>query len=78
MNNSEKYNKIFISSFQVTPDQLKTLSYQSVTSWDSVGHMGLIASLEETFNIMVERDDIIDLSSYEKGKSILRKYNIEI
>ena len=42
-----------------------------LTLWDSVGHMSLIANLEEAFDIMMEMDDIIDLSSYEKGKEIL-------
>jgi acyl carrier protein len=40
--------------------------------------MSLIAALEDAFNIMVDMDDIIDLSSFEKGKEILRKYDVEI
>ena len=35
----------------------------------SVGHMSMIAKLEETFNITFEMDDIIDFSSSE-GKKI--------
>ena len=46
--------------------------------WDSVGHMTLIAALEDAFDIMVDMDDIIDRSSFEKGKEILRKYDVEI
>lgn len=78
MNNLEKYNEVFISNLQVTEQQLAALTYQSVQSWDSVGHMGLIAALEESFEIMMDTDDIIDLSSYEKGKEILRKYDVSI
>ena len=40
--------------------------------------MGLIAELEDSFDISMEMDDIIDFSSYEKGKEILKKYDIEI
>ena len=39
--------------------------------------MGLIAQLEDAFDIMLEPDDIVDLNSYEKGKEILAKYNVE-
>ena len=54
------------------------LEYQHVTSWDSVGHMGLIAAIEDAFDIMMDTDDIIDLSSFEKGKEILTtNYGIE-
>lgn len=78
MTNIEKYNDSFLTSLQVTEDQLTSLSYQSVEGWDSVGHMNLIAVLEEAFDIMMETDDIIDLSSYVKGKEILTKnYEIE-
>ncbi len=78
MNNLEKYDEVFISNFLVTPDQLPGLKYQSVSVWDSVGHMGLIAAIEESFSIMLDTEDIIDFSSYEEGKKILGKYNIEV
>ncbi len=73
MTNLEKYNQAFIENFEVTEDQLPGLKYQDVETWDSVGHMGLIASLEEAFDIMMDTDDIIDFGSYEKGKEILAK-----
>lgn len=78
MTNLEKYNKVFCDSFEITENQLRGLTYQSIELWDSVGHMNLIANVEDTFDIMMETDDITDLSSYEKGIEILReKYGIE-
>lgn len=71
MNNTEKYNNAFIETFGITEDQLAGLKYQGVESWDSVGHMALVAAIEDAFDIMMDTDDIIDLSSYEKGKEIL-------
>lgn len=75
MSNLEKYNNAFIESFEITEDQLDGLKYQDIEAWDSVGHMGLIAALEDAFDIMMDTDDIIDFSSYEKGKEILAKDN---
>ena len=77
MNNLEKYNNVFVENLQVSEDQLATLKYQGVELWDSVGHMTLVAALEAAFDIMMDPDDIIDLSSYEKGKEILKKYDVE-
>lgn len=78
MTNLEKYNKAFCESFEITEDKLNGLKYQDIELWDSVGHMTLVANLEDAFDIMMETDDIIDLSSYEKGKEILAKnYNVE-
>lgn len=73
MSNIEKYNKAFMESLEISEDQLSGLHYQDTAAWDSVGHMGLIAALEEAFDIMMDTDDIIDLSSYEKGMEILSK-----
>lgn len=73
MTNIEKYNEAFSSTLEITADKLPGLTYQSIPSWDSVGHMTLIAALEDSFDIMMDTDDIIDLSSYEKGKEILSK-----
>ncbi len=76
MNNLQLYNKVFIESFHVTADQLDNLAYRSISGWDSVGHMVMIAALEETFSIMLDPNDIIDFTSYETGKQILSKYSI--
>jgi acyl carrier protein len=76
--NLEKYSKAFVEAFSVDESQLAGLAYQAVPAWDSVGHMGLMAMLEERFDIMLETEDIIDFSSFEKGKVILKKYAVEI
>ncbi|MEQ9859864.1 acyl carrier protein [Pectobacterium cacticida] len=78
MSNLEKYNGIFIEIFGVAEDILPDYKYQDTASWDSVGHMTMIAALEESFDIMMDTEDIIDFSSYAKGKDILKKYNVEI
>jgi acyl carrier protein len=75
-NNLLTYNTVFIESLGINQDQLNDLKYQDVPEWDSVGHMGLMGSLEEAFKIEMEIDDIIDFSSYKKGQEILLKYNI--
>lgn len=78
MTNLEKYNQAFCDAFEITEDKLTGLQYQQIELWDSVGHMTLIANLEDSFDIMMETDDIIDLSSYEKGMEILtNKYSVE-
>jgi len=77
--NNEKYDKIFIDCFSVNKAKLQNnLEYDSIPEWDSVGHMTLIAALEEAFDIVFEMDDIIDFSSYKVGKEILKKYKVNI
>ncbi|MEG0269937.1 MAG: acyl carrier protein [Clostridia bacterium] len=78
MTNLEKYQKAFCEALEVDEKTVSTLVYGESDAWDSVGHMTLIAALEDAFDIMVDMDDIIDLSSFEKGKEILRKYDVDI
>ena len=71
MENLTKYNDAFCETFEIEKEKLAGLQYQGTELWDSVGHMTLISALEDAFDIMMETDDIIDLSSYEKGMEIL-------
>ena len=78
MNNKQKYDQAFIESFSIDESKLgDNLEYNTIPEWDSVGHMGLIAELEEVFDIMMETDDIIDFSSYKKGFELIAKYEVE-
>lgn len=78
MTNLQKYIEAFTTTFEVTEDVAKGLNYQDISAWDSVGHMSLIAALEDTFEIEMDTEDIIDLSSFERGKEILsNNYHVE-
>jgi acyl carrier protein len=76
MKNNEIYINAFIEAFEVDEGCVTELKYESITEWDSVGHMVLMASLEEGFDIMLDMEDIIDFNSFEKGKELLKKYDI--
>ena len=78
MNNKQKYDQAFMEIFSIDESKLDDdLEYNTIPEWDSVGHMGLIAELEEVFDIMMEMDDIIDFSSYKKGFELIAKYGVE-
>lgn len=77
MSNKEKYDAAFIEVFEVEREQLNgSLEYQSIESWDSVGHMALIAELEDVFDISLDMDDVIDFGSYATGLKTLEKYGV--
>lgn len=79
MSNLDKYAQVFIDNFGVERAVLgENFTYQCIPAWDSVGHMGLMAGLEDTFNIMLETDDIIDFSSFTKGLEILARYGVQL
>jgi acyl carrier protein len=78
MSNEEKLKQVFCTVLSLSENEINDdLEYNTISTWDSVGHMKLIAELEDTYGIMMDTDDIIDLSSYGKAKEILKKYDID-
>lgn len=76
--NLNKYKQIFMQAFDIPEEATIGLKYQGISAWDSVGHMGLMTAVEDGFGILMEPDDIIDFSSFEKGLEILSsRYNVK-
>lgn len=79
MSNLEKYSGVFCEVFNVDVSKLNNdFTAEAVEKWDSITQMSLINQLEDCFEIMFEIDDIIEFTSYEKGKEILAKYSVEL
>lgn len=77
MSNKEKYDSAFMTVFEIDAAQLTDgLEYRSINAWDSVGHMALMAELENVFDIMLDMDDVVDFGSYNTGLKTLEKYGI--
>lgn len=74
MLNIDKYNEIFAETFHLAQEEVKTAKFKETRQWDSVGHVNLIAKIEETFDISLTPDDLMDLISYDAGLRILSKY----
>lgn len=75
--NSDKLVAAFSEALIIDANKVVDgLEYNSIKEWDSVAHMTLVAALEESFDIMLDTDDIIDMSSVGKAKEILAKYDV--
>ncbi len=78
MENEKKLRQIFAEALEIDKSKIvDSLEYNTVPQWDSVAHMSLIAAIDSGFDIMMETDDVIDMSSYGKAKEILKKYGVE-
>ena len=70
-----KLKSIFAESLDIAETLITdSLRYAEIPQWDSVAHMALIAAIEEGFDIMIDTEDVIDMSSFEKAKQIVTKY----
>lgn len=79
MTNLEKYNDIFAQVFGAKVEELgDKYSKETVSAWDSVHQLNIISLMEETFDLMLDPEDIMACTSYNAGKEILAKNGIEL
>ena len=79
MTNKEKYDNIFVEVFNVKPEDLnETFGKDNVGTWDSVHQLNLVNLAEDTFDIMLDPDQILEFTSYPKGLEILRTQGVEL
>lgn len=76
--NTKKLRTIFTESLNIDEAIVTDeLSYNSIPEWDSIAHMALVAEIDDQFDIMLDTEDVIDLSSFAEAKRILAKYGVE-
>lgn len=76
--NEHALYQAFADGLQIELDSVSDeLAYNSIPEWDSVGHMALVAELEERYGVMLDTNDIIDMSSVRVAKEILAKHDVQ-
>ena len=78
MTSETTLKQAFVEGLGISADEVdwSTLAYRSIPRWDSVAHMQVVAEIEDAFDIMLEIDDVIGMSSFEVTKEILAKYGV--
>ena len=75
--NSSKLKSCFNQSLGIPVEQvIDELSYNTIPEWDSVGHMALVAEIESAFDVMLDTDDILAMSSVARAREILSKHGV--
>lgn len=78
MNNIEKLKEAFVEGLEIPIEEVESATMESVDKWDSIGQMSLIAIIEEVFSIEFEPDEVMQFTSFETGKEILKNHGIEM
>ena len=78
MTNLEKLNQIFCEVYSVEESALnESFVNTDVDTWDSIHQLSMVAAIEETFDLMMDAEDILEMTSYENVKQLLAsKYEI--
>jgi len=57
--------------------QIEGLQYRAVPQWNSMAHMQLVLEVENAFDIMLDSQQVLDLSSFEKAVEIVGTHGID-
>ncbi|WP_328605703.1 acyl carrier protein [Amycolatopsis sp. NBC_00345] len=61
-----KLRAVFVEALDLDGDvDVENLKYRDIEAWDSVGHMALIAAVEDEFDVEFDTDQVIDMSSFK-------------
>ena len=78
MGNIEKLKEAFVEGLEIPVEEVEAATMESVDKWDSIGQMSLVAIIEDAFGIEFEPDEVMQFTSFEAGKEILKNHNIEL
>ena len=78
MTNLEKLNQIFCEVYSVEESALnEEFVNTNVDTWDSIHQLSMVAAIEEAFDLMMDAEDILEMTSYMNVKKLLTsKYEI--
>lgn len=78
MTNLEKLNQIFCEVYSVEESALnEEFVNTNVDTWDSIHQLSMVAAIEEAYDLMMDAEDILEMTSYENVKKLLTsKYEI--
>lgn len=75
----DQLKNAFVAALGIGSDaNFDALAYGVTPGWDSVAHMNLVAEIENTFNVMLSTEDVIDMSSFSKAKEIVAKQGVSL
>ena len=76
--NKERLRTCFSQSLGIPIERVTDdLTYNTIEEWDSVGHMTLVADIETAFDVVLDTDDILDLSSVRQAVTILGRHGVD-
>ncbi|MEV6524102.1 acyl carrier protein [Longispora sp. NPDC051575] len=74
----DRLTGVFVEALELkSADGVDTLKYRDIDNWDSLGHMTLVAAIEDEFDVQFETEQVIDMSSFAVAVEMLRGLGVE-
>lgn len=71
---SDTIDTLIATTLKISPDQLSDdLEYGSIKEWDSLAHVNLMLKLESEYDLEIDEDTMIELTSVGAIKEFVRE-----
>ena len=75
---NDRLRTVFVESLGLDEDvDVENLKYRDIDQWDSVGHMALVAAIEDEFDVELDTEQVIDMSSFKVAVDMLKGLGVE-
>ncbi|MET8761247.1 acyl carrier protein [Lentzea sp. NPDC004782] len=77
MSLNDRLRGVFVDALQLDDSvDVENLKYRDIEEWDSVGHMALVAAIEDEFDVQFETEQVIDMSSFKVAVDMLKGFGV--
>jgi acyl carrier protein len=77
MDLQQRLRNTFVEALALGEDvDVENLKYRDIDEWDSVGHMALVAAIEDEFDVQFETEQVIDMSSFKVALDMVKGFGI--
>jgi acyl carrier protein len=74
----ERLRPVFVKSLELEPEvDVERLEWRGHERWDSLGHLALVAMIEDEFGVELDADQMIGLNSFERALETLRDLGVD-
>ncbi|MCW3841315.1 acyl carrier protein [Micromonospora yasonensis] len=78
MSLTDRLRGVFVDALELPEGtDVENLTYRGIEQWDSLGHMTLVAAIEDEFDVQLETDQVIDMSSFKVALEMLRGLGVD-
>jgi len=75
---NDKLRDVFVEALGLDSSvDVENLKYREIEEWDSVGHMALVAAIEDEFDVEFATDQVIDMSSFKVAVDMLEGFGVK-
>lgn len=74
---NDRLKGLYVEVLELSEDvDVESLKYRDIPQWDSLGHMSLVAAIEDEFGVQLDTEQVIGMSSFKVALDMLKDLGV--